>query len=285
MDLKDNKPTNTFSPPKGKANRKKSLSIQGILTRERIISLTTVAIVFLAWTVVTENELVSSLFLPSPMKVWVAFIDIWQNGYKGNSLIFHIGESMYRLVFALVLAIVTAIPLGMLSGFSKPIRAAIDPIVEFYRPLPPLAYYTLLVIWLGIENPSKIALLYLGAFAPLYIAAVSGVHRIPRDRVNASLSLGASSWQIFIYVIFPSSLPDLFTGLRTAIGFTYTTLVAAEMVAAVSGIGWMVLDASKFLRSDQIFVGIIIMGIIAIAIDACIRWVEKTQLPWIGHDS
>ncbi|MDJ0772144.1 MAG: ABC transporter permease subunit [Mastigocoleus sp. MO_167.B18] len=285
MDLKDKEPTNQFSPPNKKLNGKKSFSFQGILTRERIISLTTVAIVFTAWTMVTEKELVSPLFLPSPTKVWTAFIDIWQNGYKGNSLIFHIGESMYRLVFALVLAIVTAIPLGMLSGFSKPIRAALDPIVEFYRPLPPLAYYTLLVIWLGIENPSKIALLYLGAFAPLYIAAVSGVQRIPRDRINASLSLGASPWQVFTFVIFPSSLPDLFTGLRTAIGFTYTTLVAAEMVAAVSGIGWMVLDASKFLRSDQIFVGIIIMGIIAITIDACIRWVEKTQLPWIGHDS
>lgn len=285
MDLKDKKQINNSSPPKGKSNRKKSLSLKAILTRERLISLTTVAIVFLAWTLITGNKLVDPLFLPSPMAVWDAFIDILQNGYKGNSLIFHIGESMYRLVLALVLAIVTAIPLGMLSGFSKPIRAAIDPIVEFYRPLPPLAYYTLLVIWLGIENPSKIALLYLGAFAPLYIAAVSGVQRIPRDRVNASLSLGASSWQVFTYVIFPSCLPDLFTGLRTAIGFTYTTLVAAEMVAAVSGIGWMVLDASKFLRSDQIFVGIIIMGIIAIAIDACIRWVEKTQLPWIGHDS
>ncbi len=285
MDLKDKKQISNSFPSKGKSNRHKSFSLPAILTRERLISLTTIAVVFLAWTLITANKLVSPLFLPSPMAVWNAFIDIWQNGYKGNSLIFHIGESMYRLVLALVLAIVTAIPLGMLSGFFKPIRAALDPLIEFYRPLPPLAYYTLLVIWLGIENPSKIALLYLGAFAPLYIAAVSGVQRIPRDRVNASLSLGASSWQVFVYVIFPSCLPDLFTGLRTAIGFTYTTLVAAEMVAAVSGIGWMVLDASKFLRSDVIFVGIIIMGIIAVAIDVCIRWVQKTQLPWIGHDS
>ncbi|MDJ0535401.1 MAG: ABC transporter permease subunit [Xenococcaceae cyanobacterium MO_207.B15] len=285
MELKDEKHTNKSSPTKGKSPGKQSLSLTRILTKERIISLTTIAIVFLAWTLVTEKELISPLFLPSPIAVWAAFIDILQNGYKGNSLIFHIGESMYRLVLALVLAIVTAIPLGMLSGFSKAIRAALDPIIEFYRPLPPLAYYTLLVIWLGIENPSKIALLYLGAFAPLYIAAVSGVQRIPRDRLNASLSLGASSWQVFVYVIFPSCMPDLFTGLRTAIGFAYTTLVAAEMVAAVSGIGWMVLDASKFLRSDVIFVGIIIMGIIAIIIDAGIRWVQKTQLPWIGHDS
>ena len=156
MDLKDKKQTNNSPLPKRKSNRKKSLSLTGILTRERIISLTTVAIVFLAWMLVTTNELVSPLFLPSPMSVWNAFIDILQNGYKGNSLIFHIGESMYRLVLALVLAIVTAIPLGMLSGFSKPFRAALDPIIEFYRPLPPLAYYTLLVIWLGIENPSKL---------------------------------------------------------------------------------------------------------------------------------
>ncbi|MDJ0577923.1 MAG: ABC transporter permease subunit [Xenococcaceae cyanobacterium MO_234.B1] len=285
MDLKDEQQRHNSSLPKGKSNQKKSLSFKAILTGEGIISLTTIAIVFLAWTLITANKLVSPLFLPSPIAVWNAFIDIWHNGYKDNSLIFHIGQSMYRLTVALVLAIVTAIPLGMLSGFFKPIRAALDPLIEFYRPLPPLAYYTLLVIWLGIENPSKIALLYLGAFAPLYIAAVSGVQRIPRDRINASFSLGASPWQVFIYVIFPSCLPDLFTGLRTAIGFTYTTLVAAEMVAAVSGIGWMVLDASKFLRSDVIFVGIIIMGIIAIVIDACIRWVQKTQLPWIGHDS
>jgi taurine transport system permease protein len=217
--------------------------------------------------------------------VWSAFIEILQNGYKGNSLAFHIYQSMYRLVVALLLAIVTALPLGMLCGFSKPIRAALDPLIEFYRPLPPLAYYTLLVIWLGIENPSKIALLYLAAFAPLFLAVVSGVQRISLDRINGARSLGASGWQLFFYIVFPSCLPEIFTGLRTAIGVAYSTLVAAEMVAAVSGIGWMVLDASKFLRSDVIFVGIIIMGIIAMLIDAGIRWIQKTQLPWIGHDS
>jgi taurine transport system permease protein len=192
---------------------------------------------------------------------------------------------MYRLLVALLLAAITAIPLGLVCGFSKQVRAALDPIIEFYRPLPPLAYYTLLVIWLGIENPSKIALLYLAAFAPLFLAVVSGVERISLDRINGARSLGASGLKLFVYVILPSTLPEIFTGLRTAIGVSYSTLVAAEMVAAVSGIGWMVLDASKFLRSDIIFVGIIIMGLIAIIIDAIIRWIEKTQLPWIGRDS
>ena len=252
------------------------------LSSERAISLGSVAIIFLLWYAVTALKWVNPLFLPAPGLVWSAFVEILQNGYKGNSLGYHIFESMFRLVSALLVAIVTAIPLGMLCGFSKPIRAALDPIIEFYRPLPPLAYYTLLVIWLGIENPSKIALLFLAAFAPLFLAVVSGVERISIDRINGARSLGASGWQLFLHVIFPSCLPEIFTGLRTAIGVSYSTLVAAEMVAAVSGIGWMVLDASKFLRSDIIFVGIIIMGLIAILIDAGIRWVQKTQLPWIA---
>jgi taurine transport system permease protein len=280
-----------FKVERQKRKRSRALAEDGIsskfcqfLTSEKAISLTSVLAIFLLWSVSTSLKWVNPLFLPSPAAVWTAFIDILNNGYKGNSLTYHIFQSMYRLVVALVLASITAIPLGMLCGFSTKVRAALDPVIEFYRPLPPLAYYTLLVIWLGIENSSKVALLFLAAFAPLFLAVVSGVQRISVDRINGARSLGASSWQLFLYVIFPSCLPEIFTGLRTAIGVSYSTLVAAEMVAAVSGVGWMVLDASKYLRSDVIFVGIIIMGLIAILIDSGIRWVQKTQLPWIGHD-
>ncbi|MEB3125056.1 MAG: ABC transporter permease subunit [Synechococcales bacterium] len=256
-----------------------------LLTPERLISFSSIVVIILIWFASSSLAWVNPLFLPSPNAVWLAFLDILSNGYKGNPLSFHIFQSVYRLTAALILAGVTAIPLGLLCGFIKPVRAALDPLIEFYRPLPPLAYYTLLVIWLGIENPSKIALLFLAAFAPLFLAVVSGVERIPIDRINGARSLGASGWQLFFYVIFPSCLPEIFTGLRTAIGVSYSTLVAAEMVAAVSGIGWMVLDASKYLRSDVIFVGIIIMGTIAVIIDAMIRWIQATQLPWISHDS
>ncbi len=254
------------------------------ITSERLIALTSVVFGLLIWFVVTSLEWVDPLFLPSPIAVGTAFLEIWRDGYKGSSLLFHIYASMFRLAVALLLALVTAVPLGMLCGLSKKVRAVLDPWIEFYRPLPPLAYYTLLVLWLGIENSSKIALLYLAAFAPLFITIVSGVQRIPQDRINGARSLGASGWQIFSYVIFPSCLPDLFIGLRTAVGVAYSTLVAAEMVAAISGLGWMVLDASKFLRSDIIFVGIIIMGLIAVLIDACIRWAQRSQVPWIGYD-
>ena len=285
MDTKPNTIISEAKNNKNRLNQDEAKKNKSFFSSERLISSASVLVVLLAWFAVSHLGLVNPLFLPTPDAVWKAFLDILQNGYKGNSLAFHVYQSMFRLFVALLLVVVTAIPLAIISGFSKCVRAAFDPLIEFYRPLPPLAYYTLLVIWLGIENPSKIALLYLSGFAPLYIAAVSGVQRVPVDRINGARSLGASGWQIFVYIIFPSCLPELFTGLRTAIGVTYSTLVAAEMVAAISGVGWMVLDASKFLRSDVIFVGIFIMGIIAVIIDSFVRWIQQSQLPWIGHDS
>ncbi|OMF34269.1 taurine ABC transporter permease [Paenibacillus sp. FSL H8-0548] len=236
------------------------------------------------WWLVTKWQWVNPLFIPAPEKVWVAFTQIFQDGYKGSSLAHHILDSLFRLGSAFALALITAIPLGIISGSSLTIRSLVDPFIEFYRPLPPLAYYTMLVLWLGIGDSSKIALLYLAAFAPLYIAVVAGVRRISIDRIHAAKSLGSNKRKLFIYVLLPSALPEIFTGIRTAIGVSYTTLVAAEMVAAMSGIGWMVLDASKFLRSDIIFAGIIIMGLIALLIDSVLRWLERKLIPWSGKE-
>lgn len=249
-----------------------------------LLSIMSILIVFILWWTVSYLNLVNPLFIPSPKSVWNAFIEIFQEGYKGYTLFSHILDSLFRLAVAFILALVTAIPLGLLSGYSKWARAIFDPFIEFYRPLPPLAYYTLLVLWLGIGDASKIALLYLGAFAPLYIAAVSGVQKVPQHRIQAALSLGATKTNVFWQVIFPSCLPEIFTGIRTSIGFTYTTLVAAEMVAAMSGLGWMVLDASKFLRSDVIIVGIFLMAFFAIAIDLGTRLLEIKLLPWKGKE-
>ncbi|MCM3570391.1 ABC transporter permease [Neobacillus mesonae] len=243
-----------------------------------------VVVVFLLWYIITKLHIFSEVFIPSPAKTWEAFTDLLVNGYKGNSLLFHLFDSLYRLSVAFFLALITAVPLGLISGYSSKVRAALDPILEFYRPLPPLSYYTLLILWFGIGDLSKVALLYLAAFAPMYIAAVSGVKGVLEDRIHSATSLGANSWQTFRYVIFPSCLPEIFTGMRTAIGFAYTTLVASEMVAAVSGIGWLVLDASKYLRSDIMYVGIILMGITGILLDRLLRIIEDKVIPWKGKD-
>ena len=249
---------------------------------EWILTALTLGSIFLAWYAIARYRLVSDLFVPHPAAVWAAFVDVLTEGYRGETLARHLADSLYRVVAGFALAVVTAVPLGLAIGYSPRIRAIFDPLIEFYRPLPPLAYYTLLVIWLGIENASKIALLYLAAFPPLSVAAMAGVHGVSLERIQGAQSLGATRWQVFRHVILPSCLPDIFTGMRVSIGFTYTTLVAAEMVAATSGVGWMVLDASKFLRSDVIFMGNIVMGLTGIALDRIIRLAERRIVPWKG---
>lgn len=251
---------------------------------DRILTLATIVVIIAAWALVTGLGLVPATLLPSPINVIQTFLDILKSGYKGIPLIVHLSVSLERLLVAYLFSIVTAVPLGLASGYNRKIRAILEPIIEFYRPLPPLAYYTLLVLWMGIGDTSKVALLFLASFAPIYVSCVSAVTKIQEDSVNSAYTVGANKWQVFVHVIFPSCLPDIFVGLRTSMGVAYTTLVAAEMVAATSGIGWMVLDASNYLRSDIVFVGIIIMGITGILLDLLIRLVEKKVVPWKGKN-
>ena len=249
-----------------------------------LISVSTVAVLILIWYLATNVGSISSVILPKPQDVWRSFIKLCTAGYGTNkdTLMVHIAASMKRLLIAFSLSIVTAIPLGLLSGYFGHVSAVVSPFVEFYRPIPPLAYYTLLVLWLGISEGSKITLLFLAGFAPIFISCVSGVKRINVDYLNASYMLGANKWQTFLNVILPAALPDIFTGIRTAIGVEYTTLVAAEMVAARRGVGWMVLDASNWLKSDVVFVGVIIMGITGILLNQIILILERRFVHWAG---
>ena len=250
---------------------------------ERTLTVITVVAVFALWFGVTAFGTFSETIIPSPKSVLESFITAARDGYKGHTLLQHLGTSLRRLVIAYLLVVVTAVPLGLLSGYNSKIRAIFEPLVEFYRPLPPLAYYTILVLWMGIDESSKLALLYLAGFAPVYISCVAGVIRIKEDYINGAKTLGANNRQIFFYVIFPAALTDVFTGLRTSLGVEYTTLVSAEMVAATAGMGWLVLDASNYLRSDIVFMGVIIMGITGILLDRIIRFVEVKVIHWKGR--
>lgn len=250
---------------------------------EKILTIVTWVTILSAWYLITKFKVFSPTLVPSPYKVWTTFINILNNGYNNVPLWIHLGASFQRLFVALGLAIITAIPIGLLSGYFSKVKAIVDSIVEFYRPLPPLAYYTLLILWLGIDNTSKITLLFLAGFAPIYIACVSAVRKINEDYILSAKSLGADQKKVFFKIVLPACLPDIFTGIRTAVGLSYTTLVSAEMVAATSGIGWMVLDASNFLKSNVIFVGILIMGFTGILIDVGLRFLEKKIVFWKGH--
>ncbi|MFH5811349.1 ABC transporter permease [Companilactobacillus sp. FL22-1] len=255
------------------------------MKKKSLLITTCVWVVLLAiWFLVTNLKLVSPILFPSPQDVWFTFTSILVHGYNNISFWQHLGITLFRLFSALILAIITAVPLGLASGMSEWVHAIVDSLIQFYRPIPPLAYYTILILWLGIGEGSKIILLYLAAFAPIYIACVEGVHHLNQDYVLSAKSLGADKWSIFKWVIFPGSLPDIFTGIRTAMGVSFSTLVAAEMVASTSGIGWMVIDASKYLKSSVMFMGIFILGGLGLLLDWLLQLLERKWIFWKGKD-
>ena len=173
-------------------------------------------------------------------------------------------------------------PVGLVMGLNRWAKGILDTPIEFYWPLPPLAYLPLMIIWLGIGETSKITLLALAMFAPICLSAQAGVRSLPIERVNAALSLGASRWHLFFDIVLPSALPEILTGIRIALGVGWGTLVAAELIAATRGIGFMIMSASQFLATDVVFVGIGIIAACAFAFTLVMRALEAWLVPWKG---
>lgn len=251
-------------------------------TQTSLISSMAVLLVLAIWVVVTHLGLVKPLFLPRLETVWQAFLDAVEGKIDGAPLTEHIAMSLFRVISAFLLAALIGIPVGLAMGLNPAIRAVLDPFIEFYRPLPPLAYLPLVIIWFGIGETSKILLIFLACFAPVALAARAGVLSASSDQINAARALGASHLQLLRFVVFPAALPDILVGLRIGMGVGWTTLVAAEMVAASTGVGQMVLNASNFLRTDIVMMGILVIGIFAIIFEFAMRWLERKLVPWRG---
>jgi taurine transport system permease protein len=227
-----------------------------------IISFVTIFGLFVLWWVATHAGWVKDLFLPTPERILKAFKDAWTGDVQGGEKLYtHFFWSIGRVLASFFFAIITAIPIGIAMGVSRIWRGIFDPPIEFYRPLPPLAYMPLLVIWFGIEETPKIILLYLACFAPLCMAARAGVRSVAVEQINAAASMGASRWQIVRHVVLPAALPEILTGLRIG----------------------MVLNASNFLRTDIVIMGIVVIGVIAYLMDLGMRWLERKLVPWKGR--
>ncbi|KVP47165.1 ABC transporter permease subunit [Burkholderia ubonensis] len=264
-----------------RASRRYRLPGQG---KTGALSVATVAALAVLWWVATHRQWLPPLFLPAPEAVWAAFADAWHGRIQGGlPLSEHLLWSAVRVFGAFVLATALGVPAGILMGVSRVARGVLDPLLEFYRPLPPLAYLPLVVIWFGIDETAKLVVIFLACFAPVAMAARAGVRAATVEQINAAYSLGGSFAQIVRHVVLPAALPEILTGLRIAIGFGWTTLVAAEMVAATAGLGQMVLNASSFLRTDIVVMGILIIGAIAWLFDLGMRWVERRVVPWKGR--
>lgn len=239
--------------------------------------------IIFVWWLFTFMGWVKPLFLPSPQAVLAKFIQVWNEGFTNTPFLEHVAISAARVFGAFLLACLIGIPLGIAMGMSPFIRGIFDPPIEFYRPIPPLAYLPLMIIWFGIGETSKVLLIFLSVLAPVALGARAGVKSAAIEQIHAAYSFGASRWQVMRHVILPSALPEILTAMRIGIGFGWTTLVAAEMVAATTGLGYMVLSASQFLQTSTVIMGIIVIAVIAYAFDMFMRWIERKVVPWKGR--
>jgi taurine transport system permease protein len=247
------------------------------------ISAVVIVLLIAFWAFVTHAGYIKPLFLPSPLGVVDALFDVMKEGFTGVGFWEHIWISTLRVFGAFVLACVIGIPLGIAMGMSPVARGVFDPPIEFYRPIPPLAYLPLMIIWFGIEELSKVLLIFSSVLAPMVLGARAGVKSAAIEQIHAAYSFGATRWQVIRLVVLPSAMPEIFTAMRVGIGFGWTTLVAAEMVAATSGLGYMVLSASRFLQTPIVIMGIVVIAAIAYAFDHLVRFVERRVVPWKGR--
>lgn len=246
-------------------------------------------VVFVAlWQLVVGLKLWNETLVPSPSAVWDAFVKTSTTndgvrGYSGKYLWEHLLISLERIGYGIAIGIVVGIAFGLLMGTFGKLRALFEPWITFLRTLPPLAYFSLLIIWLGINEEPKITLLAIAAFPPVAVATTSAVLAAPQSLVEAAKALGASKFDVIKDVVVPSALPETFTGIRLAVGVAYSSLVAAELVNGLPGIGGMVRDASNYNNTPVVLVGIIAIGISGLIIDGLLQLIERKSVPWRGR--
>jgi taurine transport system permease protein len=261
---------------------------------KKIQPLISLVIVLFVWWAASAAGVVNPLYLPGPGKVWQAFIEanscrpIAQGssrivcGEQNYFLWQHLVVSLERIGVGMALAIVVGVLIGFLLSSVRWLSRIVLPYINFIRALPPLGYIGLLIVWFGIGDTTKIWLLFLAAFPPIVLATVDGVKSVSSDRVNSSLSLGAGSLQTFIFVIFPSALPSIMNGIRFAVGFAWTTVVAAELNNGIPGIGALAYLSGTELDTPLTLACIFVIGIAALLLDGIIVGITRLLTPWVG---
>jgi taurine transport system permease protein len=225
---------------------------------------------------------------PSPGLVWHTFVQLNSThdgvrGYNGQLLVEHLAISLRRILLGSVLGIVGGLVLGVVLGTVSWVRVMLEPLVTFVRALPPLAYFSLFVIWFGIDETPKIWLLAVAALPPVAVATASAVVSAPISLVESVRALGARRIDTIRDVILPAALPEILTGIRIAVGIAYSSVVAAETINGLPGIGGLVRDAQRYNNTPEVLVGIIAIGISGLLIDGLLSAAGRRLAPWRGR--
>lgn len=254
-----------------------------LLSNRALTTIVVLAGAVAAWSIVSASHLFPPFAVPSPIAVWHAFQLTWTHGYLQKTLGQDITASLLRVGIGFVSAVVLGVPIGLAMAESKIVHRVLDPFLQLGRPVPPLAYIPLFVVWFGLGELPKVLLILVGTLPVIVISTIGGVRSVPPQRYEVARSLGAKRRQLFMRVTLPSVLPEIFTGMRVGVGVAWGTLVAAELIAASVGLGWLVEQAANQLQTAIVVAAIIVIGVLGYAMELTIRIIERLVIPWRGQ--
>jgi NitT/TauT family transport system permease protein len=229
------------------------------------------------WTLLSEFGAINRVFLPSPYDV-VHRVGTW---FSDGDLLADVRISFFRVVAGWALSALIAMPIGLAIGTFRGAQALLEPLTDFIRYMPAVAFIPLVMLWVGIDESAKIAIIFIGTFFQMVLMVAEDVRRVPMAQIEAAQTMGATRYEVIEKVIVPSAKPALLDTLRITMGWAWTYLVVAELVAANSGLGYAIIKAQRFLQTDKIFAGIMLIGAIGLAMDQCFRWVHRAAFPWL----
>jgi NitT/TauT family transport system permease protein len=267
------------NPTSGSKKRKRHAMqiFEDIPKRGFVITATVSFLIMLAfWSVLSYGGLVTPIFLPTPDKVLTSLFE-----QLGTSLFWdYIGISIFRVSAGFVLACIVAIPIGLFAGTFRYGEAFFEPVMEFIRYMPAVAFIPLIMVWAGIGEWAKVLLIFIGCFFQLVLMVAADTRLVSKELIQASFTLGASRWQAIQTVIIPAVQPKLLNTLRLMLGWAWTYLVVAELIAVNSGLGYFIMKAQRFLITENIFVGIFVIGLLGLISDRIFAFLNRRLYPW-----
>jgi NitT/TauT family transport system permease protein len=278
--MRDLSPESSAAPVnKGVArNRRSPWAARGELARSTVLTLAAVGFLLplAAWLLATATGWADPVFLPTPWHVLQRAHDWLLN----DDLLSDVLISVLRVFGGFAMSVAIAVPVGVMMGAYAPVRALLEPLTDFSRYLPAVAFIPLILLWVGIEESAKVTVIFVGTFFQMVLLIAADIARVPSAAIEAAKTMGATDGEVVQHVLIPAAKPAMLDTLRSMMGLSWTYLVVAELVAASSGLGFSILKAQRFLQTDKIFAGIFLIGLVGLATDQGFRWLHRRAFPW-----